>query len=72
MPETHWGVGSLAPILVTLLVAFKSRSALFALFVGCIVGVVMTGIDPARGFDRRIARQVFERRRHRQSAQRLG
>jgi len=35
------GIYSLLPLVIALLIAFKTRSAVFSLFVGCVVGVVM-------------------------------
>ncbi len=42
MPNTlNLGIYSLLPLVIALLIAFKTRSAVFSLFTGCIVGVVM-------------------------------
>lgn len=38
------GLWSLVPLIIALLIAFKTRSAVFSLFAGCIVGVVMLSI----------------------------
>ena len=38
-----WGFWSLLPLLVALLIAFKTRSAVFSLLAGSTVGVVMLG-----------------------------
>ncbi len=47
--ESHLGILSLAPVVVALILAFKTKNAVFSLLVGCIVGVVLTGLDPATG-----------------------
>ncbi len=44
-----WGIWSLAPLIIALIIAFKTRSAAFSLLVGSGIGVVMLGADPARG-----------------------
>ena len=43
---------SLAPLVVTLFFAFKTRSAAFSLFAGSIVGLAIIGVDPVRGFNK--------------------
>lgn len=50
--NTDLGILSLLPLLVTLLVAFKYKSAAFSLFVGCLSGVLLLGLDPAGGFNK--------------------
>ena len=40
------GIWSLLPLLVALLIAFKTRSAVFSLFCGALIGVVLLSIDP--------------------------
>ncbi len=40
---------SLVPVLVALVLAFWTRNAAFALFVGCLVGGIIAGFDPATG-----------------------
>ncbi|MDA0707909.1 MAG: transporter [Proteobacteria bacterium] len=59
-----YGVWSLAPLVFAIMTAFITRSAIFSLFAGCLIGVVMTsfdpaarmaGIDPAGGFVKLIA-----------------
>lgn len=49
---------SLVPIILTLIIAFVFKDAIFALFIGCIVGVVMIGFDPATGFSK-LAQQAL-------------
>ncbi|WP_191250069.1 Na+/H+ antiporter NhaC family protein [Kordiimonas sediminis] len=44
-----WGIWSLAPLVIALVIAFKTRSAAFSLLLGSAVGVVMLGTDPATG-----------------------
>lgn len=46
---TEWGVLSLTPMLVALVIAFRTRSAAFSLLAGCIIGVILLGLNPARG-----------------------
>ncbi len=46
-----FGIWSLLPLVIALIIAFRTRSATFALMVGCITGVVMAGFDPATGFN---------------------
>ena len=51
MPEAaNHGFLSLVPLIITLFLAFWKRDAVLALFIGCIVGVVLLGMDPAFGF----------------------
>lgn len=47
---TYSSMWSLIPLFVTLAIAFKTRSAVFALLIGCITGVVLSGQNPATGF----------------------
>lgn len=47
----EWGILSLAPMLAALVIAFRTRSAAFALLVGCIVGVILLGFNPASGLN---------------------
>ena len=44
-----WGLFALAPLVVTLVLAFVTRSAVLSMFVGVVVGVVMTGASPGSG-----------------------
>lgn len=51
MPEPmNMGILSLVPLLITLIIAFWKKDAIFALFIGCIAGVILLGMDPAFGF----------------------
>ena len=51
MPEAaNHGILSLVPLAITLILAFWKKDAVFALFIGCISGVVLLGMDPAFGF----------------------
>lgn len=59
-----YGVWSLVPLIFAITTAFFTRSAIFSLFVGCLIGVVMMdfdpsatllGLDPAGGFVKLIA-----------------
>lgn len=42
--DTPFGIFSLLPLALALATAFKTRNAIFALLVGCLVGVTMVGI----------------------------
>ena len=44
------GPGALIPLVVTIALAFWTKNVIFALFIGCLVGVGLVGLDPARGF----------------------
>ncbi|MFC1514223.1 Na+/H+ antiporter NhaC family protein, partial [candidate division KSB1 bacterium] len=46
---TDYGILSLLPVVTALILAFKTKDAVFSLLVGCIIGVVITGFDPATG-----------------------
>ena len=51
MPEAAiYGILSLVPLVLTLILAFWKKDAVFALFIGCISGVLLLGMDPAFGF----------------------
>ena len=43
----NFGVWSLLPLVLALITAFWTRSAIFSLFSGCLVGVMMMGYDPS-------------------------
>ena len=47
--DDNLGFFSLLPIIIALILAFKTKNAVFALLIGCIVGVILTGVDPASG-----------------------
>ena len=47
---TNMGIISLIPLTVTLILAFWKKDAVFALFIGCLAGVLLLGKDPAFGF----------------------
>jgi len=49
MPETNLGIISLLPVVLALILAFKTKDAVFSLLIGCTVGVVISGSDPATG-----------------------
>jgi Na+/H+ antiporter NhaC len=51
MSETNWGLWSLTPLLVTLVLAFVTRSALIAMLVGCFIGTLMVGAMPGSGLN---------------------
>lgn len=48
----HLGVWSLLPIVLALVLAFRTRNAQFSLLVGVALGGVMAGLDPATGLAR--------------------
>ncbi len=43
------GFISLLPIIIALILAFITKDAAFSLLIGCIVGVIISGLDPATG-----------------------
>jgi len=45
----HLGLLSLLPVVLALILAFATKDAVFSLLVGCVVGVVVGGFDPATG-----------------------
>ena len=51
MPEAaNYGILAMVPLTITLVLAFWKKDAVFALFIGCIAGVMILGMDPAFGF----------------------
>lgn len=48
---TDWGAWSLAPLAITLVLAFATRSALIAMLTGTFVGTLMLGAAPGAGFN---------------------
>jgi len=46
----NYGIISLVPLSITLILAFWKKDAILALLIGCIVGVMIIGQDPAFGF----------------------
>ena len=51
MEAANYGILSLIPLALTLLLAFWKKDAVFALFMGCLSGVLLLGHDPAFGSD---------------------
>ncbi len=51
MQDTDWGSFSLLPLIVTLILAFVTRSALIAMLVGVVVGSLMVSVIPAVGLN---------------------
>lgn len=51
MDDVDWGLLSLLPLLVTLVLAFLTRSALVAMLVGTFVGTLMLGAAPGVGLN---------------------
>jgi len=49
---TAKGIISLLPILLVLVLAFWTKDAVFSLLMGCIVGVIIAGFDPATGLSK--------------------
>jgi Na+/H+ antiporter NhaC len=49
-PSTIWGLWSLTPLVVTLLLAFVTRSAFIAMLLGTFVGTLMLGGVPGTSF----------------------
>ncbi len=47
--ETDLGLLSLLPVVLALVLAFVTKDAVLSLIVGCVVGVVLAGYDPATG-----------------------
>lgn len=45
----EYGILSLAPVLIALVLSFVTKDALLSILVGVIVGVVITGVDPVSG-----------------------
>ena len=50
MEAANYGILSLVPLALTLALAFWIKDAVFALFLGCLSGVLLLGHDPAFGF----------------------
>ena len=51
MEQTDWGIWALAPLALTLLLAFVTRSALIAMLAGAFVGTLMLGAAPGAGLN---------------------
>ena len=51
MEEMNWGMWSLVPLVVTLVLAFITRSALIAMLAGTFVGTLMMGSAPGAGMN---------------------
>jgi Na+/H+ antiporter NhaC len=47
--ELSLGLLSLLPIIIALVLAFLTKDAVFSLLIGCSIGVVLAGLDPASG-----------------------
>ena len=45
----EYGILSLAPVVIALVLSFITKDALLSILVGVIVGVVITGSDPISG-----------------------
>ena len=46
------GILSLLPVVVALLLAFRTKDAVFSLVIGCLLGVLLAGFDPATGLSK--------------------
>ncbi|UOD34680.1 transporter [Deferribacteraceae bacterium V6Fe1] len=46
------GFLSVVPVLVALVLAFLTKDAIFSLLLGCVVGVIIAGFDPATGLSK--------------------
>lgn len=42
----------MVPVILALILAFRTKDAVFSLLIGCIVGVVIAGFDPATGLSK--------------------
>ncbi len=49
MEEAGLGILSLAPVILALVLAFATKDAVFSLLIGCTLGVILQGFDPATG-----------------------
>ncbi|MDX1480476.1 MAG: Na+/H+ antiporter NhaC family protein [Woeseiaceae bacterium] len=58
MTESDWGFFALAPLAVTLILAFWTRSALVGMLAGVIAGVVMLGQTPGAGVNDLLQRSL--------------
>ena len=50
--NTSLGILSLLPVVLALVLAFVTKDAVFSLVIGCIVGVVLGGYNPAMGLSK--------------------
>jgi Na+/H+ antiporter NhaC len=50
--QIQLGILSLLPVVLALVLAFATKDAVFSLLVGCGVGVVLAGFDPATGLSK--------------------
>ena len=46
------GILSLVPVVVALFLAFRTKDAVFSLVIGCLLGVLLAGFDPATGLSK--------------------
>ncbi|MDT8284086.1 MAG: Na+/H+ antiporter NhaC family protein [Thermovirgaceae bacterium] len=46
------GMLSLVPVVLALILAFKTKDAVLSLLIGCITGVIIAGFDPATGLSK--------------------
>ena len=44
------GIWSLLPLVITIIIAYSTKSAVFALITGCFSGVILMGFEPTYGF----------------------
>ncbi|GAK54940.1 hypothetical protein U27_01771 [Candidatus Vecturithrix granuli] len=52
MEGTGLGILSLVPVALALVLAFVTKDAVFSLLIGCVVGVIFQGFDPATGLSK--------------------
>jgi Na+/H+ antiporter NhaC len=46
------GILSLLPVVLALFLAFRTKDAVFSLVIGCLLGVILAGFDPATGLSK--------------------
>ncbi len=46
------GMLSMVPVVLALILAFRTKNAVFSLLIGCITGVLIAGFDPATGMSK--------------------
>jgi Na+/H+ antiporter NhaC len=59
--QLNLGAFSLTPILLAMVLAFVTKDAVLSLMIGCLVGVVLTGVDPVTGMANLFAQALGNR-----------